>query len=147
MKNAAPPVSPDGIIDTSVVIALASQDPSTLPIFPAISAITLVELSVGPLVASDAKEQADRQLHLQLVEASFDPLPLDAAAARSFGQVAAALRSQGRKPAARAFDALIAATALAHGLPLYTLNPDDFTGIAGLEVRVPREVAGEPPSD
>jgi hypothetical protein len=73
--------------------------------------------------------------HVQQAEADFDPLPFDAAAARAFGQVAASLRRSGRKPAARALDALIAATAIANGLPLYTCNPGDFAGIDGLALR------------
>jgi len=77
---------------------------------------------------------AARLAHLQQAEADFDPLPFDAAAARSFAQVAAALREAGRKPAARAYDAMIAAVALAHGLPLFTVNAVDFEGIPGLEV-------------
>ena len=102
---------------------------------PLISAITLVELSVGPLVTDDEAERARRLAHVQQAEADFDPLPFDAAAARAFGQVASSLRRSGRKPAARALDALIAATAIANGLPLYTCNPDDFAGIAGLALR------------
>ena len=94
--------------------------------------ISLAELSVGPLATDDPAERAARQIRLQEVEASFDPLPFDAAAARAFGRVSASLRSAGRKPAARAFDALIAATALSNGLELYTCNPRDFEGIDGL---------------
>jgi hypothetical protein len=86
------------------------------------------------LVAHSDAERAARQAHLQQAESDFDPLPFDAAAARAFGRVAASLRQSGRKPAARAYDAMIAATALAHALPVYTCNPDDFTGIDGLEV-------------
>jgi predicted nucleic acid-binding protein len=99
-----------------------------------ITTITLAELTVGPLVADSDAERAARQAHLQQAESDFDPLPFDAAAARAFGRVAAALRKSGRKPAARAYDAMIAATALAHALPVYTCNPDDFTGIDGLDV-------------
>jgi tRNA(fMet)-specific endonuclease VapC len=84
--------------------------------------------------ASDERERASRQAHLQEAEADFDPLPFDRASARAFGQVAASLRRSGRKPAARAYDALIAATAMAHGLPVYTCNAADFEGIDGLEV-------------
>jgi predicted nucleic acid-binding protein len=76
-----------------------------------------------------------RQAHLQLAESSFRPLPFDVAAARRFGGVAASLRRYGRKPAARAYDALIAAVALSNELPLYTVNPADFRGIDGLIVR------------
>ena len=124
-----------GVLDTSTVIRLSQiSDPTLLPAEPLITAVTLAELSVGPLVADDERERSARQAHLQQAEADFDPLPFDAAAARAFGQVAASLRCAGRKPAARAYDAMIAAIALANDLPLYTCNPDDFSGIDGLEV-------------
>jgi hypothetical protein len=124
-----------GLLDTSVVILLSRlDDPAVLPERPVISAITLAELSVGPLVASSDEERAARQAHLQQAEADFDPLPFDADAARAFGQVASSLRRSGRKPAARAYDAMIAAIALANDLPLYTVNPTDFAGIEGLTV-------------
>ena len=106
-----------------------------LPDEPLIAAVTLAELAVGPLVAADEDERARRQAHLQQAEADFEPLPFDAAAARAFGTVAASLRRQGRKTAARAYDAMIAATALANDLPLYTCNPADFEDIEGLIVR------------
>lgn len=125
-----------GLLDTSTVILLGRvRDASALPDECLISAITLAELSVGPLVAMTDSERAARQLHLQQAEADIAVLPFDAASARAFGSVAASLRSAGRKPAARAYDALIAATALAHGIPLYTCNPSDFAEIAGLDVR------------
>lgn len=124
-----------GILDTSAVILLPQlDDPRVLPEEPLITAVTLAELSVGPLVATSEAERAARQAHLQQAEADFDPLPFDDAAARAFGQLAADLRRAGRKPAARAFDALIAATAVSNALPLYTANPDDFAAIAGLTV-------------
>ena len=124
-----------GVLDTNTVILLdRMSDPSVLPRRPVITTITLAELSVGPLVTNDPTERAVRQAHLQLAEASFRPLPFDAAAARRFGGVAAALRSSGRKRAARAYDALIAAVALANDLPVYTVNPGDFDGIDGLIV-------------
>jgi tRNA(fMet)-specific endonuclease VapC len=124
-----------GILDTSTVIAMRDiSDPSALPAEPLITAVTLAELSAGPLVARDDRERAARQAHLQEAEADFDPLPFDRAAARAFGQVAASLRKSGRKTAARAYDALIAATALAHRLPVYTCNPGDFEKIDGLQV-------------
>lgn len=94
----------------------------------------MAELSVGPLVAADEPTRAARQAHLQQAEADFDPLPFDAAAARSFGQVAASLGSAGRKPTARTYDAMIAATALAHDLPVYTCDPGDFDAVDGLTV-------------
>ena len=124
-----------GLLDTSVVIALPSlADPTVLPDEPVISAVTLAELTIGPLVARSPAERARRQAVLQQAEADFEPLPFDAAAARAFGTVAAAPRSRGRKPTARAFDALIASVALANGLPLYTANVADFAGIPGLRV-------------
>ncbi len=125
-----------GILDTNTVILLDRlAEPSALPEHPEITAITLAELSVGPLVTEDQRERAVRQAHLQLAESSFRALPFDAAAARRFGGVAANLRQAGRKPVARAYDALIAAVALSNELPLYTVNPADFQGIDGLTVR------------
>lgn len=124
-----------GILDTSTVILLGRiEDTSTLPAEPLITAITLAELSVGPLVASTDAERAARQAHLQQAEADFEPLPFDDAAARSFGQVAAGLRQLGRKPAARAYDAMIAAIAISRDLPIHTCNPRDFIGIGSLAV-------------
>lgn len=124
-----------GLLDTSTVINLPRLTAATaLPDVPLISTITLAELSVGPLVATSERDRADRQAVLQQAEADFDPLPFDAAAARAFGRVAAALRRSGRKPQARAYDAMIAAVALARGLPVHTSNPDDFAGIDGLTV-------------
>lgn len=61
-------------------------------------------------------------------------MPFDSAAARAFGQVAAGLRKAGRTTRPRAYDALVAAIAVAHRLPLYTVNPADFEHISGLEV-------------
>jgi predicted nucleic acid-binding protein len=124
-----------GVLDTSTVVLLPRiTNQTSLPAEPLITAVTLAELSVGPLVAATDDERARRQAEVQQAEADFDPLPFDAAAARAFGGVAAALRRAGRKPAARAYDALIAATALSRNLPIYTCNPRDFTGIDGLTV-------------
>ncbi len=133
MSDVEPPTR--GLLDTNTVILLARlRDPQQLPPVPAIATVSLAELSVGPLVAPTEPERAARQAHLQQAEADFDPIPFDAAAARAFGQVAADLRRSGRKASARAYDALIAATAIANGLPLYTVNPDDYLGITGLRV-------------
>jgi tRNA(fMet)-specific endonuclease VapC len=128
--------APDGILDTNTVILLPRMsDPTRLSLRPTITTITLAELSLGPLVTSDADERAARQAHVQQAEHDFDPLPFDAAAARAFGRVAASLRAAGRQPKARAYDALIASVAVATGLPLYTVNPDDFAHIADLDLR------------
>jgi predicted nucleic acid-binding protein len=117
-----------------VILLSQLEDAAALPDEPLITAITLAELSVGPLVAANEHERAARQAHLQQAEADFDPLPFDAGAARAFGRVAASLRQAGRKTAARAYDAMIAAIALANELPVYTCNPDDFAGIEDLQV-------------
>jgi tRNA(fMet)-specific endonuclease VapC len=130
----APP-SVRGILDTSTVVLLPRlTDTATLPGEPLITAVTLAELSVGPLVTDDQKEREARQAQLQQAETDFDPLPFDAGAARAFGRVAASLRRSGRKSSARAYDAMIAAVAVANDLPVYTCNPADFRGIDGLEI-------------
>lgn len=124
-----------GILDTSALVQLGGlPDPGVLPSEPLITAMTLAELAVGPLVARRDAERARRQAQLQQAEARFDPLPFDAAAARAFARVSLSLRRSGRKTAARGYDAVIAAIALSLDLPLYTCNPDDFKGIDGLEV-------------
>jgi tRNA(fMet)-specific endonuclease VapC len=131
------PASARGVLDTSTVIMLQRLvDAAALPAEPLITAVTLAELSVGPLVADDRAERAARQAHVQQAEADFDPLPFDADAARAFGRVAASLRRTGRKATARAYDAMIAATAVANDLPVYTCNPADFAGIDDLRVIV-----------
>ena len=111
---------PPGILDTNTLILVERLDPDDLPSEPVIASLTLAELSPGPLVAVDDDERAARQARLQEVGSVFEPLPFDAAAARVFGRFASSLRRSGRRPAARAVDALIAATAIANGLPLYT---------------------------
>lgn len=123
-----------GVVDTSTVILLAGIDPLQLPEEPVITTVTLAELSVGPLVATNDRERTRRQAHVQAAEASFVPLPFDVPAARAFAGVAASLHSAGRKTAARAYDAMIAAVAIANGLPVYTCNPVDFAGIDDLIV-------------
>jgi len=124
-----------GVLDTSTLILLQRlTDPGMLPQEPLITAVTLAELTIGPLVATDDDDRAIRQAHLQKAEATFDVLAFDADAARAFGRVASSLRRSGRKTRARSFDAMIAATAVASALPLYTCNPADFAGIDSLEV-------------
>lgn len=124
-----------GLLDTSTVILLPRiMDAALLPAEPLIAAVTLAELSVGPLIATSDEERIARQAHLQQAESDFEALPFDARAARAFGRVAASLRRAGRKTSARAYDAMIAATAIANELPIYTCNPHDFEGIEELEV-------------
>lgn len=122
-----------GLVDTSVVIDLGAIDEAALPEELAISSITLAELAAGPHAADDPAERARRQDRLQRVEAAFDSVPFDEQAARAYGQVYAAIVAAGRKArGARAVDLLIAATALAAGLPLITRNPADFAALDGL---------------
>jgi predicted nucleic acid-binding protein len=121
------------LIDTSVVIGFKHLDLSDLPQQAAVSAITLAELAAGPVAAADPNERARRQVDLQYAEAAFTALPFDEGAARAYGQVYAAVVAAGRKARGRrALDLLIAATALAHGLPLYTRNPEDFSELTEL---------------
>jgi len=116
-----------------VVIDLDELEPSRLPIEVAVSALTMAELAAGPHATTDADERGRRQDRLQRAEAVFDPLPFDADAARAYGRVYAAVVAAGRKArGTRAVDLLIAATACAAGLPLYTRNPSDFEGLEGL---------------
>jgi predicted nucleic acid-binding protein len=122
-----------GLIDTSVIIDLPEIDPSKLPHEMAVSAISLAELAAGPHATTNAAERARRQDRLQRVEATFEALEFDADAARAYGRVYAAVTSAGRKARGqRAVDLLIAATALAADLPLYTRNPTDFAALNGL---------------
>lgn len=122
-----------GLIDTSVVIDLERVDRAVLPAALAISAVSLAELAAGPHATADPLERARRQDVLQRAEATFEPIPLDGSVARAYGRIYAAVRALGRDARGRrAFDLLIAATALTFALPLYTRNPDDFRGLAEL---------------
>ena len=124
---------PRGLIDTSVLIDLERLDPAQLPLELAISAITMAELAAGPHATADPAERARRQDRLQRAEATFESLPVDAAVARAYGRVYAAINTAGRKARGRrAMDLLIAATAIAAGLPLFTRNPDDFANLGAL---------------
>lgn len=119
-----------GLLDTSVLIDLEEIDNARLPVAVAVSAVSMAELAAGPHATSDPDERGRRQDRLQRAEATFDPLPFDADAARACGRIFAAVMARGRKArGARAVDLLIAATALAAELPLYTRNPDDFRGL------------------
>jgi predicted nucleic acid-binding protein len=125
-----------GLLDTSVVVDW--HDPAVIVALPdemAISVITAAELAAGPHLAADPLEAAKRQARLQEVESALEPIPFDAAAARSYGLVVAAVVCEGRKPKSRFADLLIAATAHASRLDLYTRNGEDFTGLEAL-VRV-----------
>lgn len=122
-----------GLVDTSVVIDLDQLDPGSLPEQLAVSSLTMAELAAGPHAAGDSAERARRQDRLQRAEATFHSLPFDTAAARAYGLIYAATAATGRKARGpRAVDLLIAATALAASLPLYTRNAEDFRGIEHL---------------
>jgi len=123
----------DGLLDTSVVIDLAGLSRDKLPERLAISAVTLAELAAGPAAARDPDIRARRQDQLQRAEATFNPLPVDVSVARAYGRIVGAVVAARRKHrGARSLDLLIAATALANQLPLYTRNPDDFAGLESL---------------
>ena len=122
-----------GILDTSVVVDLEQLTPDHLPIEVAVSSLTLAELAAGPHATDDPGERARRQDRLQRAEAAFDAIPFDGGAARAYGRIYAAVAASGRKArGARSVDLLIAATACAEGLPLFTRNPDDFAGLEGV---------------
>lgn len=126
-----------GLLDTNILILRRWIDPADLPDAMAISAVTLAELSAGiHLVRGDDAtarvERARRTDILQRAENEFDPIPFDAQAARIFGRVSAAVVSAGRRPRRRVADLMIASVAAAQGLPLYTTNPDDFTGLSDI---------------
>jgi predicted nucleic acid-binding protein len=122
-----------GLMDTSVVIDLDQIDAEQLPNELAISALTMAELAAGPHATGDAGERARRQDRLQRAEAVFDPLPFDGDCARAYGRIYAGVVATGRKARGpRAIDLLIAATAVAANLALYTRNVDGFRGIEHL---------------
>ena len=121
-----------GILDTSVVIDHHGIDPARLPDESTITAVTRAEHAAGPHATVDAEERARRQDRLQWAASTWDPLPLDAEAARAYGRVFAATRTHGRTSRARLADLLIASIAAANGLPLYTRNLGDFSGLQGI---------------
>jgi hypothetical protein len=115
-----------------VVIDLGLVDLELLPDESAISAVTLAELAAGPHATQDAQERARRQDRLQWATATWDALPFDMDAARMYGRAFAAVRSAGRTSRSRLADLLIASTAVANGLHLYTKNPADLVGLEQL---------------
>jgi len=133
-----------GLLDTNILILRRWIEPDELPEEMAISAVTLAELSAGPHevrrnddqdLYDEHEERARRTETLQRAESEFDPVPFDAEAARAYGRVAAAVIAAGRKPRRRIADLMIAATAIAEDLPLFTTNPGDYAGLEKL-VRV-----------
>jgi predicted nucleic acid-binding protein len=121
------------LIDTSVAVEIRDLDASQFPTEVAISSLTLGELVTGPYAAKDELTQARRRSHLQFVEANLQALPFDSSCARAYGVVYAAVERMGRKPrGGRVIDLMIAATALANDLPLYTCNAKDLRGLEDL---------------
>jgi predicted nucleic acid-binding protein len=118
-----------GLLDTSVVIDLETVPTDQLPEQSAVAAVTMAELAAGPHAAKDAVERARRQDRLQRAEVTWEPLPFDAEAARWYGLLYAAMKYSGQSSRARFADLLIAATAAAHRLPVYTRNPGDFAAL------------------
>ena len=127
-----------GMLDTNILILRRWINPAELPDEMAISAITLAELSAGPHevrgndeqdLYDEHAERARRLEILQRTENEFDPVPFDVEAARIYGRVAASVVAASRKPRRRVADLMIAATAIAEGLPLFTTNPGDFAGL------------------
>jgi predicted nucleic acid-binding protein len=119
------------MVDTSVLIDPPPE--AALPEETSIAAITLAELVAGVHATKNPNERAARQDRLQRVQATLEALPFDADAARAYGRVFAAITGAGRKARGkRAMDLLIAATALSVGLPVYTRNIGDFSGLEGV---------------
>jgi hypothetical protein len=124
----------EGLLDTNMVIHLPRLALSDLPSAASISAVTVAELASGVHAVSgeDSASRAERGRRLQLlqeVERQFEPLPFDGSAARAYGRLTALIRDAGRSPRSRTADLMIAAIAVARGLPLYTTNGDDFLGL------------------
>lgn len=126
-----------GLLDTSVVIDHDVIDLGLLPDQSAIAAITLAQLAAGPHATEDKDERARRQDRLQWATATWDPLPFDAEAARIYGRMFAAARAAGQKSRSRLADLLVASTAAANSLPVYTRNPSDFDALKGIIKVVP----------
>ncbi len=123
-----------GLLDTSVLIARFDDAvvARSLPQEVSISVATLAELHFGVLVAKDEITRQLRLLRLGSIEAAFQPIPINAPVARAFAAIAQAVKISGRQPRSRVMDLWIAATAMAHRLPLYTRNPVDFAGLENL---------------
>jgi hypothetical protein len=117
------------MLDTSAVIDLPALDPARLPVEAAIPAIVLAELAQGVAMTKSAEQVMIRSQRLADIEAAFAAIPFDREAARRYGTLVALTIVANRDPRPRRIDLMIAATAAAHGLPLYTRNPDDFRGL------------------
>lgn len=122
------------ILDTSILIA---EHPEPVAGEIAISVVSVAELQFGVLVAPDHERRAHRLARLSAVLRGFEPLPVDAAVAASYGELAAATHRAGRTSRVRSLDLMIAATAHAHGARLVTANLNDVSHLEGLIEVVP----------
>ena len=126
---------PRGLLDTCVVIDLPLIDARLLPVEAAVSSVVLAELAQGVAMTKDPVEMMARAQRLADVEAEFAAIPFDREAARRFGTLVALTVKANRNPRPRRMDLMIAATAAAQGLPLFTRNVDDFKGLEqGVEI-------------
>lgn len=116
------------LLDTSVLIG--AEPP--LGVEAAISVASLTELHFGALIATDADERGRRIDRLAAVEAAFDPLPITAEVARTWGRLAAAVAARGANPRRRQIDLAIAATAVVERVPLLTYDVADLSVIEDL---------------
>jgi predicted nucleic acid-binding protein len=126
-----------GVLDTSVIIDLEDLNDEILPVNATVATVTLAELGAGLHTARDPIERAARLTRLQIVEASLEPLPFDAPAARRYSSLVAMVIAAGHNPRPRRLDLMIAATAQANDLPLYTRNPRDFRALSNVMTIVP----------
>src|SRR3989442_957242 len=125
----------EALLDTSVLLGPEPSAGTRLPDDAAISVVTLAELWLGALVADALGERAARLALLSEVQRRFEAIPVDGAVARGYGELLAAARRRGARP--RPFDALIAATAMVRGIPIYTRDRD-FMRIPGVKVTLVR---------
>lgn len=120
------------LLDTGVLIDVLDGRPISeeLAGLPArLSAVTLGELAFGVAVARTAALRHARRMKLDLIGSTYSVLPFDGAAAEHYGGLAQVVHEAGRNPRPRRMDLQIAATALAHGLPLVTANAADFRDV------------------
>lgn len=122
-----------GLLDTSIFIAREQRRTlGSLPDELAVSVITIGELELGVLAAADAQQRARRADTLALARAA-DPLAITEAVMGAFARLTHDCRQAGARP--KILDALIAATAIEHGLPVVTQD-DDFAAMGRAHPRL-----------
>jgi predicted nucleic acid-binding protein len=131
MPTAAEPAQ-RGVLDTSVFIAKETGRPlAELPDAAAVSVVTFAELHLGVLMAQGSAVRARRLRTLTMVQNTFEPLPIDPEVARTFAELVAEARRYRKRP--KIMDTWIAATAVAHDIPVYTQD-EDFVEIPKVRV-------------